>query len=177
MENLIIRLRKIGDVINTVTRAVLGVFSLALCFAVIGQFVLRWVGLSMSWASDFSCYMFIWTTMLGSAVASRHLLHIGVDIIINCFRDRIKKAIVILADVVLLVALVLFIISGTQYTLGQISHMGTTVKVSLSIFYVSLPVCGVIMAYYTFVQLLETIYYGEAVKLPLPGDEEEEADE
>ena len=31
------------------------------------------------------------------------------------------------------------------------------------------------MAYYTFVQLLETIYYGEAVKLPLPGDEEEAA--
>jgi hypothetical protein len=28
------------------------------------------------------------------------------------------------------------------------------------------------MIYYTFVQLLENICYGEAKKIPLPGDEE-----
>ena len=37
----------------------------------------------MPWATEFSCYIFVWTTMLGSAVASRHLLHIGVDMVIN----------------------------------------------------------------------------------------------
>jgi TRAP-type C4-dicarboxylate transport system permease small subunit len=175
MENLIRVLHKIGDRINFISRGVLGAMSLALCCAVIGQLILRWFGTSLSWASEFSCYIFVWTTMLGSAVASRHLLHIGVDMIVNCFHGTPKKILLILANVVLLVALALFIVSSGQYTLSQMDHSMTTMKLSLGWFYCSLPISGVIMAYYTFVQLLETIYYGEAKKLPLPGDEEEEA--
>ena len=83
MAGLIEKLHKIGDVINTVARVALGVTSIALCIAVIGQFILRWFGATMPWATEFSCYIFVWTTMLGSAVASRHLLHIGVDMVIN----------------------------------------------------------------------------------------------
>ena len=52
------------------------------------------------------------------------------------------------------------------------STSGTTIKVSLALFYAALPVSGLIMIYYTFVQLLENICYGEAKKIPLPGDEE-----
>ena len=50
--------------------------------------------------------------------------------------------------------------------------LGTTIKVSLALFYAALPVSGLIMIYYTFVQLIENICYGEAKKIPLPGDEE-----
>ena len=157
MAGLIEKLHKIGDVINTVARVALGVTSIALCIAVIGQFILRWFGATMPWATEFSCYIFVWTTMLGSAVASRHLLH---------------QFMLVLADVILLFALVLFTISGWNYTVAQIPHLGTTIKVSLALFYAALPVSGLIMIYYTFVQLLENICYGEAKKIPLPGDEE-----
>lgn len=175
MEKLIEKLHKIGDVINTLSRGLLGVMSLALCFAVIGQLILRWIGSSLSWATEFACLIFVWTTMLGSAVASRHLLHIGVDVVINCFHGKARTAILVMADVVLLVALAIFTYSSAVYTMGQMGHMATTFKVSLAWFYCSLPISGVIIAYYTIVQLLENFYYGEAKHLPLPGDEEEVA--
>ena len=41
----------------------------------------------------------------------------------------------VLADVILLFALVLFTISGWNYTVAQIPHLGTTIKVSLALFY------------------------------------------
>ena len=47
MAGLIEKLHKIGDVINTVARVALGVTSIALCIAVIGQFILRWFGATM----------------------------------------------------------------------------------------------------------------------------------
>lgn len=156
MAGLIEKLHKIGDVINTVARVALGVTSIALCIAVIGQFILRWFG----------------ATMLGSAVASRHLLHIGVDMVINLCHGKTRQFMLVLADVILLFALILFTISGWNYTVAQIPHLGTTIKVSLALFYAALPVSGLIMIYYTFVQLLENICYGEAKKIPLPGDEE-----
>ena len=112
MAGLIEKLHKIGDVINTVARVALGVTSIALCVAVIGQFILRWFGTTMPWATEFSCYIFVWTTMLGSAVASRHLLHIGVDMVINLCHGKTRQFMLVLADVILLFALVLFTISG-----------------------------------------------------------------
>lgn len=110
--------------------------------------------------------------MLGSAVASRHLLHIGVDMVINLCHGKTRQFMLVLADVILLFALILFTISGLDYTVAQIPHLGTTIKVSLALFYAALPVSGLIMIYYTFVQLIENICYGEAKKIPLPGDEE-----
>ena len=162
MAGLIEKLHKIGDVINTVARVALGVTSIALCIAVIGQFILRWFGATMPWATEFSCYIFVWTTML----------HIGVDMVINLCHGKTRQFMLVLADVILLFALVLFTISGWNYTVAQIPHLGTTIKVSLALFYAALPVSGLIMIYYTFVQLLENICYGEAKKIPLPGDEE-----
>lgn len=176
MEKQIRVLHKIGDGINLLSRGALGLMSLALCIAVIGQLILRWFGTSLSWASEFSCYIFVWTTMLGSAVASRHLLHIGVDMVVNCFHGPVKKFLLILANLILLAALLLFITASGQYTITQMSHSMTSMKISLAWFYCSLPISGIIMVYYTFVQLLETICYGEAVKLPLPGDEEEKGE-
>ena len=105
MAGLIEKLHKIGDVINTVARVALGVTSIALCIAVIGQFILRWFGATMPWATEFSCYIFVWTTMLGSAVASRHLLHIGVDMVINLCHGKTRQFMLVLADVILLFAL------------------------------------------------------------------------
>ena len=100
MAGLIEKLHKIGDVINTVARVALGVTSIALCVAVIGQFILRWFGTTMPWATEFSCYIFVWTTMLGSAVASRHLLHIGVDMVINLCHGKTRQFMLVLADVI-----------------------------------------------------------------------------
>ena len=172
MKELIEKLHKFGDVIYVVSRVLLGATTIALCIAVIGQFILRWFGTSLPWATEFSCYIFVWTTMLGSAVASRHLLHIGVDMVINLFHGKARTILMGLANVILIFALILFTVASAQYTIAQISHLGTTIKISLAYFYVSLPISGVIMIYYTFVQLLEIICYGEARKIPLPGEEE-----
>ena len=173
MENLIKTLVKIGDGINAVFRVLLGVATLVLCYAVIGQFILRWVGMSMPWASEFACYTFVVTTMLGSALASRHLMHIGVDIITNMLQGNVKKVVLTIANIIAIAVLVLFIYASTKYTIQQIPQKFTTFTCSKAVFYVFLPISGVVMLYYTLVQTLEILYYGGPKKVYLPGDEEE----
>lgn len=172
MEKIIFWLQRIGDGINTVSRVALGVMTAALCIAVFMQLGCRWIGTSISWATEFACYIFVWTTMLGCAVASKHMLHIGVNAIIDLFHGTAKKIILTFSHTLLLIALIIFVASSWQYTAAQISHMGTSLKFSMSWFYVSLPICGILMIYHTFVQLLEIIYYGEAIRVPLAGEEE-----
>lgn len=173
MEALLKGMRRFGDGMNVVLRIFLGATSIALCVAVIGQFIARWFGQTISWATEFACLIFLCSSMFGSAVASRHLLHIGVDLVINLFHGKVKTVIQAFAYIVLIAALLLFIVSSAQYTIQQISHTATTFKVSVSVFYISLPVCGIAMLYYTVAQMLETIFYGAPVKIELPGSEEE----
>ena len=172
MEKLIEKLRKIGDGINVISRASLAIITLALCVAVIGQLFARWFGFSMSWASEFACLIFVWQTMLGSAVASRHLLHIGVDMLVNSMHGKTKQIVLVVANIVLLVGLAIFTYSSAIYTLGQLDHFAVSFHWPLAWFYASLPVSGLIMIFYTVIQLLEVIHYGDVVRIPLPGSEE-----
>lgn len=52
-------------------------------------------------------------------------------------------------------------ISGWNYTVAQTGYLGTTIKVSLWPLMQPFRSAVLIMIYYTFVQLLENICYGE----------------
>lgn len=170
LKNFIRSIQDIGDIINKASRVLLGIITIVLSVIVIGQMLFRQVGFSITWASEISCYLFVWQTLLGSAVASRYLLHVGVDMIVNCFHGTTKKVILLVSNFILIITLVIFTLASTQHTIAQASRTGVSFDFSIAWFYVSLPICGIVMLYYTLVQLFETIYYGEAIRVPLPED-------
>lgn len=172
MKKLIKNLHVIGQKIDVVCKAFLGVQLVALTLVVIMQVVFRMLGKSIGWATEFSTLTFVWASMLGSATASRYMLHIGVDTIRDRLKGKTKEVFMIVSHGILIAGLVIFIFSSFEYTLGQMDHMATTMPtLSLALFYCSLPICGVIMLYHTFIQLLEIFCYGDAVKMELSVDE------
>lgn len=172
MKKLIEKLVKIGEKIDIGCKAFLGVQLVAITLVVLAQVLLRMLNQSISWATKFSTLAFVWASMLGSAIASRYMLHIGVDTIRDRLHGRAKEIFMIISHAVLICGLVIFTFSSFEYTLKQVNHMATTMpSVSLALFYCSLPICGAIMLYYTLVQFLEIFSYGDAVKLSNGDDE------
>lgn len=172
MKKLIETLHIIGQKIDVACKAFLGVQLVALTIVVITQVIFRMFGKSIGWATEFSTLTFVWASMLGSATASRYMLHIGVDTIKDRLKGKGKEVFMIISHGILMAGLVIFIFSSFEYTLGQMSHMATTMPtLSLALFYCSLPICGVIMLYHTFIQFLEILYYGDAVRIETPADE------
>ena len=163
MEKIISRLELIGEKLNKASVIFLGVQMIILSIAVVGQVFLRFFGTSINWATEFSCYLFIWMTMLGSAVASKYLMHIGVDILVERIRGKARKIVLLISHLLFLAGLLIFITAGMQYTVQQIASLTVTFGISKAWFYVSMPVCGMLMAYYTFVQLLEIIHYDKII--------------
>ncbi len=76
----------------------------------------------------------------------------------------------LVSNVVMIIALVIFTMASMQYTIAQISHKGVSFGFSIAWFYMSLPICSVLMIYHSLVQFFEIIYYGEPVRVPLPED-------
>lgn len=163
MEKIISKLELIGEKLNKASVIFLGVQMITLSTVVIGQVLLRLLGTSINWATEFSCYLFIWMTMLGSAVASKYVMHIGVDILVERLKGKIRKIVMLMSHLLFLAGLIIFIIAGLQYTLQQIPNFTVTMEISKAWFYVSMPICGVLMAYYTLVQLLEIVHYGKII--------------
>ena len=178
MKALIQRLVFVGAWIDKGCQIFLGIQAALLLILVTVQIALRQLDVSISWATELSCLLFIWMSLLGSAISSRYLLHIGVDVLKDRLKGKVKRAILFVSHFILVIGLIIFIFLCFEYTLAQIDHMATTMpKISLAWFYCSLPICGVIMLYYTIIQLLELHVYGDMVKLELSPEAEEPGEE
>lgn len=172
MKKLIDKLVWFGEKIDIGCKVFLGIQLVAITIIVLLQVGLRMADQSLGWATEFATLSFVWASMLGSAIASRYMLHIGVDTIKGRLKGRAKEIFMIVSHSILIIGLVIFTFSSFEYTMKQLNHMATTMPtISLAWFYCSLPICGVIMLYYTLVQLLEIFCYGDAVKIST-GDEE-----
>lgn len=175
MKNLIIKLAWFGEKIDKVCRILLGIMLSVLLIVVVAQVVGRATGRTFSWATEFATLLFVVASMLGSAVASRYMLHIGVDTIRDRLKGKAKTVFLLISHLILIVGLVVFVFSSFEYAVGQINHLATTMpSVSLTWFYSSLPICGVVMLYYTLIQFIEIIVYGDAIKIEASLEEADE---
>lgn len=161
MEACIPCLRKIGDRINEYSKVFIGVQCLIMTAVIVVQVILRlFTQITIHWAMELACYLFVWSTMLGSAIASKSLLHIKVDVLTNALKGKIKTSVQIISYLCLFLALIVFIISGAQHSLNQIGQKAITMPFSMGWVFISIPISGVLMMYHSIVQFLELIYYG-----------------
>lgn len=171
MENVINKLNYIGDIFTAFLKVILGIIAIALTVLVATQFILRWFGKSISFATELSCLLFIAETMLGSALGCRYFMHVGVDVVVDRLHGKVKTYFKALATILLIASLIILLVSGFTYTMGQLSHMATTFDMSLGWFYATLPVSAVFMLYFTIVQLLEIFYHGDVTMRSLNPEE------
>lgn len=163
MDHVIKKLQYIGDkfdlfasIIAIVTFVLMSVI---VCMQVISRFFFSY---SFQWAEEMGRYLFIWSTMLASACAVHTHLNIGVDILVNNLKGRTQYAVKLAAQIFLILAVYILTVYGAQQTIDvfDAGQTATSFPVSAGILYMSVPVSGILMLYYTLVQLLELIFLG-----------------
>ena len=115
MKALIQRLVFVGAWIDKGCQIFLGIQAALLLILVTVQIALRQLDVSISWATELSCLLFIWMSLLGSAISSRYLLHIGVDVLKDRLKGKVKRAILFVSHFILLIGLIIFIFSSFGY--------------------------------------------------------------
>lgn len=165
MEACILCLRKIGDRINEYCKVVIGIQCFIMTAVIVVQVILRmFTQITIHWAMELACYLFVWSTMLGSVIASKLLLHIQVDALTNVLKGKIKTSVQIISYLCLFITLIVLIVSGAQNSLIQIGQKAVTMPFSMGWVLISIPICGVLIMYHSIVQFLELIYYGNVYR-------------
>lgn len=123
------------------------------------QVVARYVfNSSLSWSEEFSRYLFIWQTWLGSSVALRDKKHIRLEILDNKFGPRGYNVIMIIADVLWLAFDIFLITNGTELV-GKQFMRGTKssgIGIPLAFVYASLPFSSLVIAFRLIAEIVQS---------------------
>ena len=164
MEPIIKKLHHIEDKLDWLASMIailsFAVMSVLVCMQVISRFFFSY---SFQWAEEMGRYLFIWSTMLASSCAVHTHLNIGVDILVNNVKGKAQFAVRLIAQIFMILAVYILTVYGGRQTIDVFSagQTATSFPVSAGVLYLSVPVSGALMLYYSVVQLLELIFYGK----------------
>ena len=170
MKGLVNFMQNVGDFLDKIASSIAAAAFLIMSVLVIMQVISRcFFSYSFQWAEEMARYLFIWSTMLASACAIRVHIHIGVDVLVNYVRGSLQFAMKLAAQFFIIAAVCILIVYGGQQALEAL-HSGqtaTSFPVSAGVLYMSIPVSGVLMLWYSVTQVFELLCYGEYRKTEL----------
>ena len=164
MEPIIKKLQYIEDKLDVLASIIaivtFATMSVLVCMQVMSR---SFFSYSFQWAEEMGRYLFIWSTMLASACAVHSHLNIGVDILVNNIKGKAQFIVKLMAQIFMILAVYILTVYGAEQTMDVYSagQTATSFPVSAAVLYLSVPVSGAMMLFYSTVQLLELILHGK----------------
>ena len=100
----------------------------------------------LAWSIDVAQLMLCWTTLIGADIAFRHGKFLGLDLLTRHFPMKVQRLIQLFNDVLILIALVIFVIYGYRLSIESWSRSFQTLTISYSWVTIALPVMSTIMS-------------------------------
>jgi TRAP-type C4-dicarboxylate transport system permease small subunit len=91
--------KKIESFCKLLLAILMSLLVMVVFFQVLNRFLFH---VSAAWTEEMGRFVFIWTSVIGAALAVNQRAHIGLTIIVNLFPDKIKKLFLILAEIVMI---------------------------------------------------------------------------
>ena len=132
---------KFMDVIEKIIRILLFVTVAVMVVVMIYQVILRYVfSASNSWSEELCRYLFIYSVMLGAAIAVRRNSHLQIDVLTSRFSPKLKNIVTIVATVAGIVFLgYLFIYSVELMKTGVKTASAGIPGVNMAMTYFAIP--------------------------------------
>ena len=119
--------------------------------------LMRYIKMPLNWAQDVALVAFAWMIFTGSDVAIRGAGLIGIDIIIKHFPAVVRKALDIIFKIIIIGFLCVLVVNGYTMTVTSWARQITTLHISYSWVYLSVPVGAFLMIISTTIKLVERI--------------------
>ncbi len=109
---------------------------------------------SLGWAEELGCYMLVWVSFLGAALATYRGTHIGIDVVYDRLPRWAKRLLNILVNLAIVVFMGAIFLSSLKILPVVHTRISPTLFVSMDIPYLVLPISAVIIIFQTLVRML-----------------------
>ena len=131
-----------------------GTFMVLMSVATVAGVIARYCFNSpLPWTEEFARYIFIWLIFLGAVVCTKQKAHIVVDSLVVLMPPRLRSAVSLAVDTLVMVLLLLLIYYGWLVT-ASATQPTSTLQVPQSAVYAALPVSAGLI----FLHTLKTVW-------------------
>lgn len=145
---------------NALTRALnvlAGVSFIAMVVLTCWQVFTRYVLKNPSpWSEELVSYLFAWASLLGASLVTGERGHMNIPIVLEKFSPAVQKLLNIFEELVAFAFSAIILVYGgvtiTQLAMGQ---MTSSLGVQVGVFYVVMPLCGILNMIYTVLNIAD----------------------
>ncbi len=145
--------------ITRILNGLAGISFLAMVLLTCWQVLTRYVLQNPStWSEELVGYLFAWMSLLGASLVTCERGHMNIPIIVERLIEPIQKLLNCLGEVIaFLFSAIILVFGGAQITTLAMGQMTSSLGVPIGIFYIVLPLCGVLNMIYTVLNIINII--------------------
>lgn len=147
---------QLRNLLNKLLNVLAGASFLAMvvltCWQVFTRYILQ---NPSSWSEELVSYLFAWASLFGAALVTGERGHMNIPILVEKMGMGAQKAFAIVAEVIACAfAVIILIYGGVQIASLAMGQMTSSLGVPIGVFYVMLPVSGVLNIIYTVLNII-----------------------
>jgi TRAP-type transport system small permease protein len=109
---------------------------------------------ALSWAEELGCYMLVWVSFLGAALATYRGTHIGIDVVYDRLPRWAQRILDILVNGAIVVFMGAILLSSLKILPVVHTRISPTLFISMDIPYLVLPVAAGLIIFQTLVRMI-----------------------
>lgn len=111
-----------------------------------------------TWSEELVGYIFAWMSLFGACLVTGERGHMNIPILVDMAPSGAKKALLCLGELIAFsFSAVILVYGGLQITDLAMGQMTSSLGVAMGVFYVVMPVCGVVNMIYTVLNIAEIL--------------------
>ena len=144
-------------VLNRIMNVLAGVSLIAMtaltCWQVFTRYVLN---NPSTWSEELVVYLFAWASLFGASLITGERGHMNIPVVVEKMPAASQKCFAIFAELIAMAfSLIILVYGGYRITLLAMGQMTSSLGVAVGVFYVAMPVCGVINILYTILNIYD----------------------
>lgn len=150
-------MKQLRMVLDKILNVLAGVSFLAMvaltCWQVFTRYILQ---NPSSWSEELVAYLFAWMALLGASLVVGERGHMNIPVLVERMNMGARKFFAIFAELIaFLFAAVILLYGGVQITSLAMGQMTSSLGVAIGVFYVVLPISGVLNMIYAIMNIIE----------------------
>ena len=144
-------------VLNRILEILAGVSFLVMvaltCWQVFTRYIL---GSPSTWSEELVSYMFAWARLMGASLITGERGHMNIPIVVERMNPTLQKVLGVSGELVaFLFSLVILVYGGVKISGLAMGQMTSFLNGAVGVFYVLMPVCGVVNMIYTVLNIAD----------------------
>ena len=159
-------MKQLRKFLNHTLNVLAGVSFLAMvaltCWQVLTRYILQ---NPSSWSEELVSYLFAWMALFGASLVVGERGHMNIPIVVERMGEKRRKFFAIFAELVALAfSAVILVYGGIQITSLAMGQMTSSLGLPIGVFYIILPLSGVLNIVYNILNIVDIVTDSEAVK-------------